>query len=96
MLVIFSCDVYADTTYFGDVAQGLLKMMGHIGNVPGAIFAGQVGQSVEDCRVDPRAGDNSAVVVDDGDTLGTILVELAKEVLENWRESVEAHLDDQH
>ena len=39
MLVTFSCDVYSDTTYFGDVAQTLLKMMGQSGNVPGAILA---------------------------------------------------------
>ncbi|MBE0436489.1 MAG: DUF1840 domain-containing protein [Methylomicrobium sp.] len=42
MLVIFSCDVYPNTTYFGDIAQTLLKMMGKRGNVPGAILAEDV------------------------------------------------------
>ncbi len=39
MLVTFRCDVYPNTIYFGDVAQTLLKMMGHSGTVPGAILA---------------------------------------------------------
>lgn len=47
MLVTFSCDVYADTTYFGDVAQSLLKMMGHSGKVPGAILAEDVPKALE-------------------------------------------------
>jgi len=47
MLVTFSCDVYADTTYFGDVAKSLLKMMGHSGNVPSAILAEDVPKALE-------------------------------------------------
>ena len=47
MLVTFSCDVYADTTYFGDIAQSLLKMMGHSGNVPGAILAEDIPKALE-------------------------------------------------
>jgi hypothetical protein len=47
MLVTFSCDVYADTTYFGDIAKSLLKMMGHSGNVPGAILAEDVPKALE-------------------------------------------------
>ena len=39
MLTTFKCDAYADITLFGDVAQRLLKMMGHSGTVPGAILA---------------------------------------------------------
>jgi hypothetical protein len=47
MLVTFSCDVYSNTTYFGDVAQTLLKMMGQSGNVPGAILAEDVPKVLE-------------------------------------------------
>lgn len=47
MLVTFSCDVYANTTYFGDVAQTLLKMMGQSGNVPGAILAEDVPEALQ-------------------------------------------------
>lgn len=39
MLVTFSCPAYPDITMFGDVAVQLLKMMGHSGNIPGAILA---------------------------------------------------------
>ena len=42
MLVTFTCKAYADITMFGDVAQRLLKMMGHSGTVPGAILAKDV------------------------------------------------------
>ena len=39
MLITFHTDAYADITLFGDVALGLLKMMGHSGSVPGALLA---------------------------------------------------------
>lgn len=42
MLVTFTCKAYADITMFGDVAQQLLKMMGHSGAVPGALLAEDV------------------------------------------------------
>ena len=42
MLVTFTTDAYADITMFGDVAQALLKMMGHSGTVPSAILAEDV------------------------------------------------------
>ena len=42
MLLTFKSDAYADITMFGDVAQQLLKMMGHSGTVPGAILATDV------------------------------------------------------
>ncbi len=42
MLVTFTTDAYADITMFGDVAQTLLKMMGHSGTVPSAILAEDV------------------------------------------------------
>ena len=42
MLVTFTCKAYADITMLGDVALGMLKMMGHSGTVPGAILAEDV------------------------------------------------------
>ena len=42
MLVTFTTDAYADITMFGDVAQAMLKMMGHSGTVPSAILAADV------------------------------------------------------
>lgn len=47
MLVTFSCPVYPNTTYFGDIAQTLLRMMGKRGNVPGAILAEDVPIALE-------------------------------------------------
>lgn len=51
MLVTFSCDVYPNTTYFGEVAQTLLKMMGRSGNVPGAIAAEDVPKALGNLQV---------------------------------------------
>ncbi|MHB0974976.1 MAG: DUF1840 domain-containing protein [Thiobacillus sp.] len=42
MLVTFTCKAYADITMFGDIALGMLRMMGHSGTVPGAILAEDV------------------------------------------------------
>jgi len=47
MLVTFNCEVYPNTTYFGDVAQTLLKMMGKSGDVPGALLAEDVPIALE-------------------------------------------------
>lgn len=47
MLVTFTCEVYADITYFGDVAHSLLKMMGRSGTVPGAILAEDIPRALE-------------------------------------------------
>jgi len=42
VLVTFTCKAYADITMFGDVALGMLRMMGHSEMVPGAILAEDV------------------------------------------------------
>ena len=42
MLVTFTTKAYADITMFGDVALGMLKMMGHSETVPGALLAEDV------------------------------------------------------
>ncbi|HEY9099330.1 MAG TPA: DUF1840 domain-containing protein [Thiobacillus sp.] len=42
MLVTFTTNAYADITMFGNVAQAMLKMMGHSATVPGAILAADV------------------------------------------------------
>lgn len=39
MLVTFSSKAHADITMFGDVAQQMLKIMGHSGAVPSALNA---------------------------------------------------------
>lgn len=42
MLVTFTCEAHGDFTMFGDVAERLLKMMGHSGTIPSAIYAKDV------------------------------------------------------
>ena len=46
MLVTFTTKAYADITMFGDVAVGMLKMMGHSTAVPGAIVAEDVPEAL--------------------------------------------------
>lgn len=50
MLVTFSSSAHADITMFGDVAEDLLKMMGHSGTVPGALRAEDVGTALAQLR----------------------------------------------
>jgi len=42
MLVTFSCQAYANVTFFGDVGQALLKMMGYSPSASGSIPADAV------------------------------------------------------
>jgi len=42
MLVTFTCEAHGNITMFGDVAEHLLKMMGHSGTIPSAIYAKDV------------------------------------------------------
>lgn len=46
MLITFTCNAYGDLTYFSDIANGLLKLMGHSGTIPGAIKAADVGDAL--------------------------------------------------
>lgn len=39
MLITFTCQAYADITMFGDIAQDMIKKMGHSDTIPGAILA---------------------------------------------------------
>ncbi len=50
MLVTFTCKAYADITMFGDVALGMLRMMGHSDTVPGAILAEDVPAALDRLR----------------------------------------------
>ncbi len=47
MLVKFMTKSHADIVLFGDIAQRLLKMMGHSGTVPSAIPAEEVPAALE-------------------------------------------------
>lgn len=47
MLITFTCPAYADITMFGDTAVQLIKLMGHSGNVPGAVLAADISSALE-------------------------------------------------
>lgn len=42
MLITFQSEAWSHVTLFGDVAQKLLRMMGHSGTVPSAVVADDV------------------------------------------------------
>ena len=46
MIVTFTTKTYPDITMFGDIALTLLKMMGQSPNVPGAILAADIPESL--------------------------------------------------
>ena len=66
MLVTFRTKAYANITMFGDVAQTLLKLMGHSGTVPSAIEAKDVPAALQRLR-SAIAAQKSAPRVADGD-----------------------------
>ena len=47
MLVVFTSKAFYDITMFGDVAEQLIKMMGHSGTIPGAVGADDVPAALE-------------------------------------------------
>ena len=47
MLVTFRSNAWANVTMFGDVAQTLLRMMGHSGTVPSALLARDIPAALE-------------------------------------------------
>ena len=60
MLVTFTCKAYADITMFGDVALGMLKMMGHSETVPGAILAEDVPAALDRLKRAIKAAPSSS------------------------------------
>lgn len=47
MLVIFSCKNHASVIMFGDIAQEMIRMMGHSGTVPSAILSPNIPEALE-------------------------------------------------
>ena len=66
MLVTFTCPVYADITMFGDVAIRLLKLMGHSGTVPSALYAKDVRPALERLEAALKAEEETPVQEDPG------------------------------
>jgi len=63
MLVTFTCEAHGDFTMFGDVAERLLKMMGHSGTIPSAIYAKDVPAVLE--RLKNAVESEKGVPIDD-------------------------------
>ncbi len=55
MLITFHTQAYADITLFGQVAQTLLRLMGHSGTVPGAILAEDIPEALAQLKAGTAA-----------------------------------------
>lgn len=67
MLVTFKSKVYGEFTMFGDIAERLLKMMGHSGTIPSAISAVDVPAALKRLKSAIDAEKNAAAE-ETGDT----------------------------
>ncbi len=67
MLVTFKTTAYADITMFGDAATALLKLMGHSGNIPGAIMADDVANALAQLKENLSARPEESVEKTDDD-----------------------------
>jgi hypothetical protein len=67
MLVTFESKTYANITMFGDVAEKLIKAMGHSGTIPSAIKSADLLQALEKlkCTVSAEIDNESISNKDD-------------------------------
>jgi hypothetical protein len=56
MLIIFKSPAHGDITYFGEIGQELIRLMGHSGSVPGAIDADDVPAALAHLKAGLAAG----------------------------------------
>jgi hypothetical protein len=89
MLVTFRSKASADVVMFGDVAVRLIKLMGHSGVVPSAIFAEDVGaalcqlkQAVEADKAEAVGKHSSQTEQDDSDPAAVSLANRALPLIE--------------
>ena len=79
MIVTFSSKASSDITMFGDIAQDLLRMMGHSGTIPSALLAADVPATLArlehaiDAASPPAAAtDDAGYHAGDGDATTTV------------------------
>ncbi|WP_018953423.1 DUF1840 domain-containing protein [Thioalkalivibrio sulfidiphilus] len=60
MLITFKTPAHGDLTFFGDVAQEFIRIMGHSGSVPGALDAQDVPAALQSLRAALERGELSA------------------------------------
>lgn len=84
MLVTFTCKAYADITMFGEVALGMLRMMGHSGTVPGALLAEDVPAALDRLKraVEAAADDAAGAACDEADEPPVSLAQRAWPLIE--------------
>ena len=58
MLVTFTSPAFYDITMFGDVAEQLIRMMGHSGTIPSAIGADDIPAALEHLKSAVKAQEN--------------------------------------
>lgn len=79
MLVTFHSNAYENITYFGDVAQQLLVLMGHSGTIPGAIKSQDLPQALSHLQKALAKGKLSGSEQEDDD--GDVEIGLAKRAI---------------
>lgn len=68
MLVTFSCIATGDITMFGDDAEHLLKLMGHSGTIPSAIFAKDIPAVLERLKIAIESEEKALTAVASSDS----------------------------
>lgn len=93
MLITFRTDAYADITMFGDVALGLLKLMGHSATVPGAILAADVPAALQRLQAGVTAAPQSGAAADNADEPAVSLSHRALPLIKLMEAAVAAKSD---
>lgn len=92
MLVTFHSNAYENITYFGDVAQQLLQLMGHSGTVPSAIKSQDLPEALSQLQqaLGQRAG---AAPADDDAEVDIGLAKRAIPLIKLLQASIKADCD---
>jgi uncharacterized protein DUF1840 len=61
MLITFESNAHTDVTMFAEIAESLIKMMGHSGTIPSAIAAKDIPAALESLKKGLQADDRKEV-----------------------------------
>lgn len=93
MLVTFHSDAYENITYFGDVAERLLALMGHSGTIPGAIKSQDLPLALSHLQQGLAKGNASAAEQEDDDEVEIDLAKRAVPLLNLLQASIKSDCD---
>ena len=94
MLVTFHSDAYENITYFGDVAQRLLALMGHSGTIPGAIKSEDLAEALSHLQQGlAKTQSNPAYQDDDEEEVDVDLVKRAIPLVNLLKASIKNDCD---